>query len=75
MTGFIAALIKQRKEAKKAEPNSNGRLREILAVLKKYNYDDGITPGAIALRGIGMAGYLVSLFFAQRLIRNMMKGK
>ncbi len=47
MTGFISALIKQRKEAKKAEPSSNGRLREILAVLKKYNYDDGITPEII----------------------------
>lgn len=47
MTGFIAALIKQRKEAKKAEPHSNGRLREILAVLKKFNYDDGITPEII----------------------------
>jgi len=47
MTGFIAALIKQRKEAKKAEPNSNGRLKEIIAVLKKYNYDDGITPEII----------------------------
>lgn len=47
MTGFIAALIKQRKEAKKAEPDSNGRLREILAVLKKFNYDDGITPEII----------------------------
>lgn len=44
MSGFISALIKQRKNAKKAEPNTNGRLREILAVLRKYNYDDGITP-------------------------------
>lgn len=44
MSGFITALIKQRREAKKAEPQSDGRLKEILAVLKKYNYDDGITP-------------------------------
>ena len=44
MSGFISALIKQRKNAKKAEPASNGRLREILAVLRKYDYDDGITP-------------------------------
>ena len=44
MSGFITALIKQRKDAKKAEPTSDGRLKEILAVLKKYNYDDGITP-------------------------------
>lgn len=44
MSSFISALIKQRKEAKKAEPHSDGRLKEILAVLKKYNYDDGITP-------------------------------
>jgi ubiquinone biosynthesis protein len=36
--------MKQRKDAKKAEPDTNGRLKEILAVLKKYNYDDGITP-------------------------------
>ena len=33
------------------------------------------TAGAIVFRGVGMAGYIVSLFFAQRLFRNMMKGK
>ena len=44
MAGFISALIKQRRNAKKAEPNTNGRLKEILAILRKYNYDDGITP-------------------------------
>ena len=44
MSSFISALMKQRKDAKKAEPDTSGRLKEILAVLKKYNYDDGITP-------------------------------
>ena len=44
MSGFITALIKQRKDAKKAEPDTNGRLKEILTILEKYNYDDGITP-------------------------------
>ena len=44
MSGFISALIKQRKDAKKAEPDSNGRLKEILAIIRKYDYDDGITP-------------------------------
>ena len=44
MSNFVSALIKQRREAKKAEPSSNGRLREIIAVLRKYNYDEGITP-------------------------------
>ena len=44
MAGFISALMKQRKDAKKAEPDTSGRLKEILAVLKKYDYDDGITP-------------------------------
>ena len=44
MSGFISALMKQRKDARKAEPDTNGRLKEILAVLRKYNYDDGITP-------------------------------
>lgn len=47
MSNFITALMKQRKEAKKAEPKSNGRLKEIIAVLKKYNYDDGFTPEII----------------------------
>lgn len=47
MTGFISALIKQRREAKKAEPHSNGRLREIIAILKKYDYSDGFTPEII----------------------------
>ena len=44
MSNFITALMKQRKDAKKAEPNVNGRLKDVLAVLRKYNYDDGITP-------------------------------
>ncbi len=48
MSGFISALIRQRREAKKAEPDTNGRLRKILAVLRKYNYDDGITPEIVA---------------------------
>ena len=48
MSGFITALIKQRKNAKKAEPDSNGRLKEILSILNKYNYDDGITPEIVA---------------------------
>lgn len=44
MSSFVSALIKQRKEAKKAEPKTNGRLKEIIAVLGKFNYDNGITP-------------------------------
>jgi len=44
MSGFISALIRQRKEAKKAEPDTHGRLKEIIAIIKKYDYDDGITP-------------------------------
>ena len=48
MGGFISALLKQRKDAKKAEPNSNKRFKEILDVLNKYNYDDGITPEIVA---------------------------
>ena len=44
MSGFVRALMKQRKEAKKAEPDTNGRLKEILAIIKKYDFNDGITP-------------------------------
>ena len=44
MSGFISALLKQRREAKKAEPDTNGRLKEIIGILRKTNYDDGITP-------------------------------
>lgn len=47
MSGFISALIKQRKDAKKAEPNTNARLKEIIDILKKYDFDDGITPEII----------------------------
>ena len=43
-TGFVSALIKQRRDAKKAEPDTNGRLKEIIAIIKKYDYSDGITP-------------------------------
>ena len=42
MSNFITALMKQRRDAKKAQPDTHGRLKEIIAVLKKYNYDDGI---------------------------------
>ena len=48
MAGFISALIKQRRDAKKAEPDTNGRLREILGVLRKHDYSGGITPEIIA---------------------------
>ena len=47
MSSFISALLKQRKQAKKDEPSTNGRLKEILSVLRKYDYDDGITPEII----------------------------
>jgi len=29
MSNFVSALIKQRKDARKAQPDTNGRLREI----------------------------------------------
>ncbi len=44
MSGFFTALIKQRRDAKKADPDVRGRFNEILAILQKYDYDDGITP-------------------------------
>ena len=47
MSGFISALIKQRKDAKKAQPDTNGRLKEIIQIIRKYDYDDGITPEII----------------------------
>lgn len=47
MSGFISALIKQRRDAKKAAPDTNGRLKEILDILKKYDFEDGITPEII----------------------------
>ena len=44
MAGFISALIKQRRDAKKACPDTSGRLKEIIDILRKYDYDDGINP-------------------------------
>ena len=44
MSGFISALIKQRRDAKKAGPDTSGRLKEIINIIRKYDYDDGITP-------------------------------
>ena len=35
MASFITALIKQRRAAKKATPDTQGRLKEIIAVLNK----------------------------------------
>ena len=47
MSGFISALIRQRKEAKKAQPDTNGRLKEIIGIIRKQNYDNGITPEVV----------------------------
>lgn len=44
MSGFISALVKQRRDAKKAGPDTNSRLKEIIQIIRKYDYDDGITP-------------------------------
>ena len=44
MSDFILALIKQRRDAKKEGPDTSGRLKEIIDILRKYDYDDGITP-------------------------------
>lgn len=44
MSGFISALIKQRRDAKKAGPDTSGRFKEIVDIIRKYDYDDGITP-------------------------------
>ena len=34
MAGFISALVKQRNDAKKAEPSKNERLKEIIGVIR-----------------------------------------
>ena len=47
MSGFISALLKQRKDAKKAQPDTHGRLKEIIGIIRKYDYDDGITPDIV----------------------------
>ena len=44
MAGFISALIKQRRDAKKAAPDTRGRLNEIVGIVRKQDYSDGITP-------------------------------
>ena len=36
---------------------------------------EGVAAFTIVLRGIGLVGYGISLFFAYRLYRNMKKGK
>ena len=71
MSGFISALIKQRRDAKKAGPDTSGRLKEIIDIIRKYDYDDGITPEIV----VGSIGYVVSVFFAYSLYKNMKKGK
>ncbi|MBO7675249.1 MAG: AarF/ABC1/UbiB kinase family protein [Atopobiaceae bacterium] len=47
MAGFISALIKQRRDARKAGPDTSGRLKEIIDILRKYDYDDGFTPDIV----------------------------
>ena len=47
MSGFVTALIKQRIDAKKAGPDTSGRLKEIVDIIRKYDYDDGFTPEII----------------------------
>ena len=46
MSNFISALVRQRNNAKKAV-DTTGRLKEILAILNKYDYDEGITPEVV----------------------------
>ena len=48
MPGFISALIKQRKDAKEAKPDTNGRLKEIISIIRNYDYSNGITPEIVA---------------------------
>ena len=43
MSNFLTALIKQRNDAKKSD-TSAGRLKEIISIINKYDYDNGITP-------------------------------
>ena len=47
MAGFISALIKQRRDAKKASPDTRGRFNEIVDIIRKYDYSDGITPEVV----------------------------
>ena len=47
MAGFISALHKQRKDAKKAAPDTRGRFNEIVGIIRKYDYNDGITPDIV----------------------------
>ena len=47
MSGFISALIKQRRDAKKAGPDTRGRFNEIVGIIRKYDYSDGITPEVV----------------------------
>ena len=49
MAGFISALIKQRRDARKASPDTRGRFNEILEIIRKYDYDDGITPEIVVI--------------------------
>ena len=44
MAGFISALHKQRKDAKEKEPDTRGRFNEIVGIIRKQDYQDGITP-------------------------------
>ena len=44
MSGFISALIKQRKDAKRSAPDMKGRFNEIIGIIRKYDYNGGITP-------------------------------
>ncbi|MDO4797668.1 MAG: AarF/UbiB family protein [Coriobacteriales bacterium] len=44
MAGFISALVKQRRDSKKATPSTSGRLKEIVDIIRKYDYEGGITP-------------------------------
>lgn len=47
MSGFVTALIKQRIDAKKDGPDTSTRFKEIVNIIRKYDYDDGITPEVV----------------------------
>jgi len=46
MSNFISALVRQRNKAKKAV-DTTGRFKEIVGILNKYDYGDGITPDIV----------------------------
>ena len=74
MSYFVTALLKQRQSLIDIVTGAVIIGSSLLCTTSAFA-GDKVSAVTIVFRGIGLVGFVVGLFFAQRLFRNMLKGK